>query len=140
MRNMRTSYRSVIIVLLISTLLLGACTWVIEPEQTEPEEAMSTGNQTFIQTVDIEERDGEYYATVTGWYPDACSTTDEIIQEVEGDAIHVTITSKRPADMMCAAVLTDFEEEFLLETDGLEAGEYTVVVNEDNAMTSFTVE
>ena len=153
MRSNLFTYKP-LVVLLITSLLLTACTWVIDPElvgpvqsdpvqaepvQAAPEENMVTGNIAFIQTVEIEEREGDYYATVTGWYPDACSVTDEIVQEVDGDTIHVTITSKRPADMVCAQMLTDFEEEFLLETEGLEAGEYTVIVNEDNAMTTFSI-
>jgi hypothetical protein len=36
-------------------------------------------------------------------------------------------------------VLTDMTEEILLDTDDLDPGMYTLIVNVDNAMTTFTV-
>jgi hypothetical protein len=104
-------------------------------QATEP-----SGNPTFIQTVEVVERDGEYYALVYGWYPDACSQTGDIVQEVEGDTIHLTIYSTQPEGMVCAQILTEFTEEILLDTEGLDSGEYTLIVNEDNAITTFTLE
>ena len=71
---------------------------------------------------------GEYYARVAGHYPDACSEISEVVQTVEGNTIHVTIYSTRPEGMVCAQMLTPFTEEILLDTEGLEPGEYTVIV------------
>lgn len=126
--------RSKWIVVLILSLSVVACMGDKEPEQSEP-----TGNPTYIDTVEVEERGGEYYAIVTGHYPDACSTTGDIVQKVEGNTLNLTIYSSRPEDMVCAQMLTPFTEEILLDTEGLEPGEYTVIVNEDNVMTTFTL-
>lgn len=96
-------------------------------------------NPTFVQTVSVEKRDGEFFAVVEGWLPDACSSLAGSEQRVEGNAVYLTIYSSRPKDLDCAQVLVDFTEQFRLETEGLEAGAYRLIVNEDNAETTFTI-
>ena len=127
-----------IVVLILSLSLVACLGGTEEPTPTgEPSEA--TGNPTYIDTVEVVERGGDYYAFVKGSYPDACSKTGDIVQEVEGNTIYLTIYSTRPEDMMCAQTLTPFTEEILLDTEGLEPGEYTVIVNENQASTTFTL-
>ena len=121
-------------ILIVVGLAMGTCQPSAEPQEAELGDGVA-----FIQTVEVEERDGEYWAVVEGWYPDACSTYGGSKQEVEGDTIHLTITSTRPEDLACAQVLTDMTEEILLDTDDLAPGEYTLIVNVDNAMTTFTI-
>jgi hypothetical protein len=104
----------------------------VEPEA--PEESL-----VFADSVSVEERDGEYYAIVKGNYSNSCSMTSSIEQEVEGSTISLDIYSASPPGLVCASVLTPFTQEVLLETEGLEAGEYTVIVNEGMATTTFTL-
>lgn len=92
----------------------------------------------FVEDVVVEDRNGEYWATVTGFYPDACSTYGGSEQQVDGNTIAVTVTSTRPEDAVCAQALTPMTEEILLDTDGLAPGPYEVVVNQDRS-TSFTI-
>jgi len=120
--------------LLVGLAVAGCSSPDIESQEAE----LGTG-AAFVQTVEVEERDGEYWAVVEGWYPDACSTYGGIKQEVEGDTIQLTITSTRPEELACAQVLTDMTEEILLDTDDLDPGEYTLIVNVDNAMTTFVI-
>ena len=115
-------------------VVLAGCQSAAESQEAE----LGTGTA-FIQTVEVEERGGEYWATVVGWYPDACSTYGGSKQEIDGDTIHLTVTSTRPEDLACAQVLTDMTEEILLDTDDLDPGEYTLIVNVDNAMTTFVI-
>jgi hypothetical protein len=126
-----------VVLLLALSLSLVAC--LGGKEEPTPTVELSTGNPTYVEAVEVEERDGDYYAIVEGSYPDACSTTGEIVQEVEGDTLYLTVYSTKPEDMMCAQTLTPFTEEILLDTEGLEPGEYTVIVNEDQATTTFTL-
>ena len=107
--------------------------------QSKPEPAVSSGNPTFIQNVEVEQRGDEYYVIVTGWYPNAWSETGKIVQEVEGDTIHLMIFSTKPEDVACAQMLTDFSEEILLDISDLASGEYTIIVNEDQVETAFTL-
>lgn len=92
----------------------------------------------FVEDVVVEDRNGEYWATVSGFYPDACSTYGGSEQQVDGNTIVLTVTSTRPEDAACAQVLTDMTEEILLDTDGLAAGRYEVVVNQGRS-TSFAI-
>ena len=105
----------------------------------EPEEAEIGSGAAFIQTVEVEERDGEYWAVVEGHYPDACSTYGGSSQVVEDNTIHLTVTSQRPEGVACAQMLTEMTEEILLETEGLPPGEYALIVNDDNAQTTFMI-
>lgn len=127
-----------IVILILSVSLVACLGGTVSPSPT-PEPSEATGNPTYIETVEVEERDGDYYAIVKGSYPDACSKTGDIVQEVEGDTIYLTIYSTRPEDMMCAQTLTPLTEEILLDAEGLGPGEYTVIVNEYDAMTTFTL-
>ncbi len=105
----------------------------------EAEPAPTTeGSPVFVDEVVVEERDGEYYAVITGNLPDACSTIDGVEQSVDGNTISLTVTAVRPTGLMCAQTLTPFTEEVLLETEGLEPGEYTVEVNGERS-TTFTI-
>ena len=100
--------------------------------------ATTESSQVFVDDVVVEERDGEYYAVITGNLPDACSTIDSVEQELDGTTFSLTVSAVRPSDLMCAQVLTPFTEEVLLETEGLEPGEYTVDVNGQRS-TTFTI-
>ena len=94
---------------------------------------------TWPSIIEVEERSDGHVLLVQGDMPDACSTFCGSEQSVEGSVINVNVFSSRPEDEVCAQMLTPFTEEILLDTEGLEPGEYTVIVNEDNAMTTFTL-
>lgn len=64
-----------------------------------------------------------------GYLSDACTEIDDIIQGREGNSFSVRITTARPADAVCAQVVTEFEEVISLDVLGLPAGTYTVDVN-----------
>lgn len=116
--------------------LTDAATGIHQPGPAAPttEEA-----QVFVDSVVVEDRDGEYYAIVQGNYPDSCSTIDSVEQDVEGNTLSITINAVKPSDVVCAQVLTPFTEEILLDTENLEPGEYTVDVNNGMASTTFTL-
>ena len=122
------------IVFLYSLLIMltsgcgGAESKTLDPESLNP---------TFIQTVVVVERNGEYYVEVEGWLPDACSSLAGAEQQVEGNTIYLTIYSSRPEDLDCAQMLIDFSEELRLETNALEPGTYRLEVNDGQAETTF---
>ncbi len=117
--------------------LMEAANGIHDPAAPEPQAPIES--QAFVDSVTVEERDGEYYAIVQGNYSDACTTTSSVEQEVDGGAFDLQVNMARPPDLMCAAVLTPFTEEILLETEGLEPGEYSLIVNDGMAETTFTI-
>jgi len=133
-------YRNVrwqtLLFLILAGLMLVAC------GSREQESALPEGCEgvTWGSAVEVEERDGEYYAIVQGDFPDSCSTICGIEQEVKGDTININLYSERPEKLVCSSMLTPFVEEVLLDTEGLDPGVYTVTVNRDHASTTFTLE
>lgn len=115
--------------------LIEAATGIHEPTAGPQTES----SQVFVDSVVVEERDGEYVAIIEGNSPDSCSTVDSVEQTVDGNTIDLTISAVKPSGVLCAQVLTPFTEEVVLETEGLEPGEYTVNVDEGQATTSFTI-
>ena len=119
--------------LILAGLMLVAC------GSREQESAVPEGCEgvTWGSAVEVEERDGEYVAIVQGDFPDSCSTICGIEQEVEGDTININLYSERPEELVCSSMLTPFVEEVLLDTEGLDPGEYTVTINGHHATTTF---
>jgi hypothetical protein len=109
--------RTSVLILVGASLLLAACA------QEECEQ------QAFVTSVEIEARDGEYYAIVEGTLQDACTQVSEITQQVDGKTIVVSICTTRPKDVLCAQILAPLEEEILLDTSDLSPGQYGVDVN-----------
>ena len=119
----------------IALAVVAALTTVACGSDSEPE--LGPG-AVFIQEVEVIERDGEYCAVITGWYPDPCSTFGGSRQEVDGDTVTLTVASEPGTELECIQVLTDMREEILLDVGDLDPGVYTLIANED-AMTTFTV-
>ena len=101
-------------------------------------ESQAEAKQVWVDSVEVQTVNGEYVATISGNYPDSCSTLGDVVTTVGGDTIMVTVFAESPPDMMCATVLVPFEETITLDVGELEPGEYTVVVNE-TATTTLTV-
>lgn len=125
--------RSASLLLIVVGILLVACTSVLN---LVPDEATS-GPKALVTNVSTETADGDYYAVVAGEYPDTCSTTGDVEQEVEGSTIKVTLYTTRTEDTDCEEVSTPFEDEILLDVSGLPAGQYGVEVN--GAVTTLTL-
>ncbi|MCC6904415.1 MAG: hypothetical protein IT326_01135, partial [Anaerolineae bacterium] len=95
-----------------------------EPAMIAGEAAVESVELAFLESFPLQMR-----ATIRGNLPDACTSVGPIGQSLEGKVITVTVATVRPADTMCAQVLTPFEVSVPLEIGGLAAGDYTVAVN-----------
>jgi len=71
----------------------------------------------------------QVHVVARGEHPDSCTEVDKVTTRREGNTFFVTITTTRPADAMCAQVITPFEEIIPLDVVGLKAGVYVVDVN-----------
>jgi inhibitor of cysteine peptidase len=67
--------------------------------------------------------------TIKGTVSDACTTAGPIEQGRDGNSFLITVGANRPADAMCAQVITPFEQTIALDVAGLKAGTYAVEVN-----------
>ena len=121
-------------------VLLAACGGSSETQ--DPDSESPVGEEVTLAMVDsvtVEQRDNQFYAMVTGNYPDPCTSISSVEQIAEGNTISITLLTDRPADLMCAAVLAPFTIDILLTTGGLVPGEYSVIVNEGPS-TTFVLE
>ncbi|MGJ3238085.1 MAG: hypothetical protein ACFE0Q_05205 [Anaerolineae bacterium] len=73
-----------------------------------------------------------FTVTITGDLPDSCTEVDTITPDIDAESmtITLTVTTTRPADAMCATVLTPFEVTYTLDADDLTSGAYTLTVND----------
>jgi hypothetical protein len=69
-------------------------------------------------------------AVVTGYLPDGCTTITGVEATNEGTTFRIRIATDRPADAMCTQQVVPFEQVVGLNTTGLPAGNYQVVVND----------
>jgi len=60
---------------------------------------------------------------------DSCTKIKNVTIAQEENLFSITITTSRPADSVCAQVITPFEEVIELDVVGLKAGIYVVEVN-----------
>jgi inhibitor of cysteine peptidase len=99
---------------------------------TEPIEGEVVVGEAVVESIEImilESFPVQVRVVASGYLPDACTQLGEITTTREGKTFEVTIATIRPADKACAAVVVDFQETIPLDVYGLEAGEYTVIVN-----------
>jgi inhibitor of cysteine peptidase len=98
------------------------------------------GGTALVESVTVQSSDTppvQIKLLVRGNLPDSCTNIGEIKQEYSDNSFQVQIATSRPSDVMCAAMLTPFEQVVSLNTAGLSAGTYSVIVN--GIQTTFTL-
>lgn len=117
---------------ILYALLASACV----PRAAEPEPAPSelpASSMAAVESVKTEIQATEppgVKVIATGHLPDAgCTSIAAVEQERDSDVFRVSITTHTDPEMMCAQVLTPFEEVVLLDTNDLAPGLYRVSVN-----------
>jgi inhibitor of cysteine peptidase len=96
------------------------------------DEGPTLGGKAMIDSVEVLMRESmpvQVSVSVKGNLADACTRIDEITTTRDGNTFNIDITTARPAELMCAQVLTPFEENISLEARGLKKGTYAVNVN-----------
>ncbi len=136
----KSTIRLIVMMIITSLIMLSGCT-----------QAPDSANDSDTQDNESESQDGDYiYRTAVvesteilvlesfpvqihviaiGYLPDGCTEIDRVEEERDGNVFTVTITTKRPKDMMCTQAIVPYEEEVPLYVYGLKAGRYDVNVN-----------
>ena len=122
------------VLLVMVAVVVAACG--AQPTETPPAAQIPSGGtihgEAMVDEIDIlilESFPVQINVVARGNLPDGCTEIDEIIREHEDQTFNVTVTTARPADVMCTEALVPFEETFSLDVYGLPAGVYTVDVN-----------
>jgi inhibitor of cysteine peptidase len=143
MEEKMKKYRLFVIILAL-VVMISACTPAgaeptPQPPAAPPEEPMPVpgegerGQNAYVDEIDVmllESFPVQVNVRVQGNLPDGCTYLDEIEEQREGNTITVTIWTVRDPEAMCTMALVPFEEVISLDAEGLPAGEYTVVVQD----------
>ena len=130
--------------IIISSIVLSGCTQA-------PDSAKDSATDSGTQDNKSESKDGDYiygpavvesteilvlesfpvqiHVIAKGYLPDGCTEIDRVEEERNGNTFTVTITTKRPKDMMCTQAIVPYEKVVPLDVYGLKAGTYNVNVN-----------
>jgi inhibitor of cysteine peptidase len=117
----------VLLLTVLLTIVLSACNLNSTP----------SGSQTIIglaliESIEIlilESFPVQVHVRVKGILGDSCTTLHQITQTRVENTFTITITTTRPANVVCADIITRFEERIALDVYGLPAGTYAVDVN-----------
>jgi inhibitor of cysteine peptidase len=92
------------------------------------------GNNANIEDISAEELESfpvQVVVAIEGNLPDGCTEIDEILTAREGNTFTIEIVTRRPTgDVACTMALVPFEEKVDLDVEGLEAGTYKVVAQD----------
>jgi inhibitor of cysteine peptidase len=66
---------------------------------------------------------------IKGGLPDGCAEFNDLVTEINGDAVNITVTIKRPKDAVCPAIYGYFEKNVNIGSNFLRGQDYTVNVN-----------
>ena len=102
-------------------------------DDTDTDDADFIRGNAIIENIDIlllESFPVQIHVTATGYFPDGCTSIDEVTESRQDNTFTVTVTTKRPADVACTAAIVPFEESIPLDVYGLDKGVYTVNVND----------
>lgn len=138
----KSTIRLIVLMIITSLITLSGCTQA-------PDSSIDSDSDT--QDNKSESKDGDYiYGTAVvesieilvlesfpvqihvvakGYLPDGCTEIDRVEEKRDGNIFTVTITTKRPKDMMCTQVIVPYEKVVPLDVYGLKAGTYDVNVN-----------
>lgn len=104
--------------------------WASNIEKKDKEnKTVNLANVINVKIVLLESFPYQVNVVAKGLHRDSCTKVDKITTRREENTFFVSITSSRPVDVMCAQVITPFEEVIALDVVGLKAGVYTVDVN-----------
>jgi hypothetical protein len=116
------------------------------PPTTEPTATQSVSTEVqqgiaAVDSVDVQMMESfpvQVNARAQGNLPDGCTLIEQSRVEQQENTFVVTISTIRPADMLCTQAVVPFEEIVSLDVEGLPAGTYTVDVN--GVTTTFTLD
>ena len=122
----RTCRVSVIATVGLAVVVSGCS--VVDPRAEEPPRENDAGPPVYVESLTVEQQDRVVEVTVTGNLPDACTRVVGVERSfsLAEAAFTLTIRAEREPGVVCAEVLTPFEETVTLKTAELEQGRYTV--------------
>lgn len=101
--------------------------------QSQPDDGDFIRGNAIIENIDIltlESFPLQIHVIATGYFPDGCTSIDEVTQNRQDNIFTIAVTTKKPADAICTMAIVPFEKTIPLDVYGLNKGVYTVNVND----------
>lgn len=129
----------------LTIVALSACNPIFVPNQPQQtptgsyplENEFSYGQDAILESLEIllmESFPLQARVKVAGFLRDGCSELFDVKVEQEEMNFILTITTRRPSgDIACTEALVPFEKVFDLDIEGLDAGTYTVIAQDQQA-------
>ncbi|RZN42917.1 MAG: hypothetical protein EF813_00940 [Methanosarcinales archaeon] len=114
---------------LSTTFWAGSVEKTLERGAAHVDEIINLANVNTVEIMLLESFPVRINVVARGEHSDSCTKVNKITTRREENTFVVTINTARPADAMCAQVITPYEEVVTLDVVGLKAGVYTVKVN-----------
>ncbi|MGC9520643.1 MAG: hypothetical protein ACP5HG_02020 [Anaerolineae bacterium] len=134
---------------LVSLLILSACrpSDLVDgaPLPPAPTDDVQPGGQAFIESLDLmilESFPVQVRAHITGHLSDGCTEIEaiQVVRDEDAKAYTITIETSRDPEAMCTQALVPFEETVNLDVQGMPAGTYTVVADDQTATFELAVD
>lgn len=125
-------------------LLLSACQPALTPETPPAQDDFEYGQNATVEELEVillESFPLQAQVRVSGYLPDGCTELYEITVERQNKNFILTLTTRRPTgDVACTQALVPFEEIVDLDIEGLEAGTYAVIAQDQEAQFTLDVD
>lgn len=131
-------------VFVLMGLMLSACQPAATPETPPAQDEFEYGQNATVEDLEVmllESFPLQAQVRVSGYLPDGCTELYEITVERQNENFILTLTTRRPTgDIACTQALVPFEEIVDLDIEGLEAGTYTVIAQDQEAQFTLDVD
>jgi inhibitor of cysteine peptidase len=122
-----------VIFVLLAGVFLAACQPEL-PVEVPPDDDYAYGQEAIVESLEVMMMESfplQARAVVSGYTPDGCTELYEIDVAREDQEFNLTLVTRRETgDVVCTMALEPFEETVDLEIEGLEAGTYTVIAQD----------
>lgn len=129
---------------LLAGVLLSACQPSAPIDTPPAENDYVYGQEATVESLEVllmESFPLQARAVVSGYLPDGCTELYEVEVERQEQEFIISLTTRRQTgDVVCTMALVPFEESVDLEIEGLEAGTYTVIAQDQQAQFTLDVD
>jgi len=136
----KSTIRLIVLMIITSLITLSGCTQAPDSatdSDTQDNKSESQDGDYIYGTAVVESTEilvlesfpVKIHVVAKGYLPDGCTGIDRVEAKRDGNTFTVTITTKRPKDMMCTQAIVPYEEKVPLDVFGLKAGTYDVNIN-----------
>lgn len=132
----KSTIRLIVLMIITSLITMSGCTQALDSD-TQDNKSESQGGDYIYGTAVVESTEilvlesfpVQIHVVAKGYLPDGCTGIDRVEAKRDGNTFTVTITTKRPKDMMCTQAIVPYEKVVPIDVYGLKAGTYDVNIN-----------